>query len=103
MIPAVALLAAMRARGQEVRREGSKLVVEGPTPKDPERAARLVRERKAELLAVLEAEAHPLVLAALDAFPGARLTDVLQQSSTERYPAELFGAWPAAEQETKAR
>jgi hypothetical protein len=70
------LLQTMRSRGYVAHREGDRLVVEGPPPKDAERASHAIVGARDQLLALLDAESHPTVKLALEVFPGARLVDV---------------------------
>jgi hypothetical protein len=66
----------LRERGYTARREGDRLVVEGPTPKRDERARAAIVAQRDELLGLLDAERHPTVAAALEVFADARLIEV---------------------------
>jgi hypothetical protein len=71
------LLSTLRARGYRVRLQGAELDVSGPAPRDPEAAARLLREHHADLVGLLQVEDairhHPAVQEALGIFPASRL------------------------------
>ena len=79
----VALIDHARQAGLVVRREGDRLIVRGPK-RLGDLAAHLL-DRKAEVMAALDAEADPGVAMALDVFPGARVV-------TANQPA----VWPPA-------
>lgn len=71
------VLHVLRARGYRVALDGGELSVQRDTPpKDPERAAALLREHRPALVELLRVEQTPVVRAALDVFPGARLVRV---------------------------
>jgi hypothetical protein len=72
----------LRARGYTLRESNGELLITGPQPKDPEAARKWFAEHKAELLAVLASEQHPVVAMALDVFPGAK---VVRVGKTLRY------------------
>jgi hypothetical protein len=82
MLTPAETLRAIRERGYIARREGDRLVVEGPPPKDAERATAAILAQRTELLALLDAESHPTVAAALEVFPGARVVDVRRRAAT---------------------
>ena len=77
MTSACELLRLLRARGFQLRAEDGELVLTGPRPpRDEERAMAQLRAAKTDLLKVLDTEQHPAVQAAIDVFPGARVTAI---------------------------
>ena len=76
-------LGLLREKGYFLRKDGDKLVVNGPKPRDAAAAVELLATNKAGLLVALSAELNPTIQLAINIL-GARLIDVV--------PAPVKGA-----------
>lgn len=71
------LLGELRKRGYCIALDGSDVVVRRrAAPPDEKRTLEALRAAKADLVALLETEAHPLVRNVMNVFPDARLVSV---------------------------